>query len=70
MKDYNEQDVVYQLNRKHDIRIYGKQILELKRFPGEGGTSAKGDVGIKSRGKIDFLCGYMQYTHFYVDFFK
>jgi hypothetical protein len=66
---YNEEDVLKQLERKHDLRIYGKQIRELKREPGIGGTTAKGDVGIKTRGKIDFLTNYRGYTHIYVSDF-
>lgn len=69
-KEYVEEEVVGHLNRKNDLRVHGKQILELKTHPGKGGTPARGDVGIKSKGKIDFLCRYHQYTHFYVDSFR
>lgn len=68
-RNYEEDAVVYQLNRKADINITGKQIAELKRFPGEGGQQAKGDIGIKAKGKIDFLVNYCHYSHFYVSKF-
>lgn len=68
-KQYNENDVVYLLNRKADIHIEGKMISELKRFPGQGGISSKGDVGIRSKGKIDFLTRYCGYVHVHVDKF-
>lgn len=60
-KNYVEHEVVYQLNRKSDIRIVGKQIQELR----EG----KGDVGNGSRGKIDFLVKHCAYVHVFVNRF-
>lgn len=65
-KDYLENEVVTQLKKKSDLRIIGKQIQELMRDPPEGGTLSKGDVGIGSRGKIDFLVKYCGYAHFHV----
>lgn len=65
-KEYVEWRVVDQLNKKHDLRVKGKQIMELMNNPGKGGTPSKGDVGIKSKGKIDFLVNYCNYTHFFV----
>lgn len=56
-KNYKEYDVVAQLSKKSDISINGRIIQILS------GKGAKGDIGIKSRGKIDFLihyCGYMK----------
>lgn len=61
-KNYSEDQVVQQLNKKADIRIVGKQIQELK----EG----KGDVGNGSKGKIDFLIKYCGYIHMFVKDFK
>jgi len=63
-KNYQEGDVVYLLNKKHDLKIQGKQIMELS------GQLAKGDVGIHSRGKIDFLVNYQGFSHFYVTKFQ
>lgn len=61
-RNYNEEDVVKTLDKKSDIRIFGKQVQELK----EG----KGDVGNGSRGKIDFLVRYCGYTHVFVNSFN
>jgi len=60
VRDYVEHEVVAQLRKKADLDIVGKQIQE------NNGPSCKGDVGIKSRGKIDFLIKYCGYTHFFV----
>lgn len=64
MKDYNEHQVVMELGRKADLRIQGRQIQHLN------GTSSKGDVGIKSKGKIDFLVRYCGYSHYFVKSFN
>lgn len=72
MKDkYDEHTVVDDLNRKHDLRVRNGQIQELKTHPADiqGAMHARGDVGIKSKGKIDFLCNYKDYVHYYVDKF-
>lgn len=61
-RNYDEQKVVADLNKKSDIRIANGQVRELSK--------GKGDVGIKSRGKIDFLTKYLDYTHFYVEKFN
>lgn len=65
-KNYTEMEVLGQLKRKADLQIRGKQIQE-NINPSKG---AKGDVGIKSRGKIDFLVNYLGYVHIFVDEFK
>lgn len=72
MRNYDEKTVVDALSRKFDLRVKNGQIQELKRFPAdvEGATPAKGDVGIKTKGKIDFLCKHHDYVHFYVDRFE
>lgn len=71
MRDYQEHEVVAQLRRKADLDIDGKIIRELRRFAEEKDSHpAKGDVGIKSKGKIDFLVKYCGYTHYYVNKFK
>lgn len=59
-KSYDELTVVKQLSRKHDLQITNRQIRELS------GNMAKGDVGIHSRGKIDYLTNYCGYVHFFV----
>jgi len=61
-RNYTERDVIDALNRKVDLRVQNGQIREL--------ISGKGDVGIKSRGKIDFLVNYLDYVHFYVEKFE
>ena len=64
MRDkFEETQVVIDLNKKLDLRVEGGQIKEM--LP----PHSKGDVGIKSRGKIDFLTKYRGYTHFYVSKF-
>lgn len=63
-KNYQEYDVVKALTKKQDIRIQGKQIQELS------GKGARGDVGIKSRGKIDFLCIHRGFVHMFVPEFS
>lgn len=63
-KEYVEYKVVEQLNRKSDLQVSNRQIREVV------GKEAKGDVGIKARGKIDFLTNYCEYTYFTVDTFR
>lgn len=63
-KDYVEHEVVKSLEKKHDIRILGNMIQEL--LP----PASKSDVGIGSRGKIDFLRRYRGYRHVWVKEFK
>ena len=70
-RNYDERKVVDDLNKKADLRVKNGQIQELKRFPvGKDSTPARGDVGIKSKGKIDFLCKQHDYVHFYVNKFE
>lgn len=61
-RNYNEDTVVAQLNKKADLNVnqQTRTIQELEP------PYSRRDVGIKSRGKIDFLCGYKDYSHFYV----
>lgn len=68
-RNYNESTVVDDLNKKSDLRVRNGQIMELKTNPTKGGTPSRGDVGIKAKGKIDFLCNFKGYVHFYVDKF-
>lgn len=56
MKNYEEGTVVAQLNKKNDLDIKGKQIQVIRTGHG------KGDVGIRSKGKIDFLTNYCGYV--------
>ena len=60
---YDESTVVSQLQQKHDIRIQGNNIFCLR------GSEAKCDVGIKSRGKIDFLVNFCGYFFTFVNSF-
>lgn len=55
-KKYNELVVVDQLRKKHDIRFHGNTILVLR------GREAKCDLGIKTKGKIDFLVNFAGYV--------
>ena len=63
-KDYVEHEVVHSLEKKHDIRIVGNTVQEL--LP----PASKGDVGKRSRGKIDFLRKYRGYNYVWVKEFK
>ena len=63
-KNYDEYITVQQLDKKHDLKILGNTIQELNP------PASKGDVGIKSRGKMDFLKKHRRYRHLYVDTFK
>lgn len=63
-KDYVEHEVLDSLKKKHDLRVVGNTIQEL--MP----PSSKCDVGIGSRGKMDFLIRYRGYRHIWVKDFK
>jgi hypothetical protein len=63
MKNYEEQKVVDQLKRNPDLDIQGKVIRELTR------ENSKGTVGIKTKGKLDFLSRNHGYVHYFVDKF-
>lgn len=65
-KGYDEQRVVDQLNRKHDLFIPRGRKNIFMLF----GSSAKGDIGIKSKGKIDFLHKYHGYIPTWVTAFR
>lgn len=64
-KKYDEYIISRQLNQKADIKVNTtlKKILILV------GKEAKGDLGIHSRGKIDFLINFRDYKREYVDKF-
>jgi hypothetical protein len=64
MAEYAEHLVVEQLGKKHDLRVVGNTIQEL--LP----PASKGDIGKKSRGKIDFLKKFKGYRFTYVDSFN
>lgn len=65
-RNYQEETVVNQLNQKSDILIPRDRKMIYMLF----GSSAKGDVGIKSKGKIDFLHMYCGYVTSWVSSFK
>lgn len=60
-RKHNEDEVLYRLRKKQDLRItQNKEILVL----GKNGKNKQNDLGNGSWGKIDFLvnhCGYRQY---------
>lgn len=62
-KKYNAYEVVASLSRKADLQIKNGLIQQLV------GGKSRGDVGIKSRGKIDFLTKYCGYRHIQVGSF-
>jgi len=55
-RNYVEHEVVVQLKKKHDIQISNGIVSVLT------GNSAKNDIGIRSKGKIDFLRKYCKYV--------
>lgn len=55
-RNYVEHEVVAQLKKKHDIQISNGVISILT------GNAAKNDIGIRSKGKIDFLRKYCKYA--------
>jgi len=60
-KAYDEATVIKQLSAKHDIRINVQNgVINILR---EG--YGKSDIGIKSKGKIDFLTNFKGYTTFF-----
>lgn len=63
---YDEQTVVNQLNQKSDLLIPRDRKVIFMLF----GPQARGDVGIKSKGKIDFLHKYHDYAISWVASFK
>lgn len=65
MKNYQEAQVLQSLKGKHDISLRVPQTVQIliDKTNEKGGKDiiTKGDVGIKSKGMIDFLrkyCGY------------
>ncbi len=54
---FDEETVVKQLNQKHDLRIDTQQgVITALLMP-----YGKCDIGIKSKGKIDFLVNHRGY---------
>lgn len=55
-RNYNEHEVVKSLNKKNDVFVNDKtnNVFVLS-------SSGKGDIGIKAKGKIDFLRNYCKY---------
>lgn len=65
-KKYIESTVVTQLSKKSDLDVNQTKKVILELF----GAKAKHDVGIKSKGKMDFLKNHLGYTHVWVKDFK
>lgn len=57
-RNYEENEVVKQLNKKQDCRVVGRHIELL--------TKGIGDIGIRTKGKIDFLVNFCGYTKYHV----
>lgn len=62
-KGYEEYEVVRNLNKKHDVKVNPEE-HSIKMLYGK---LAKGDVGIRSKGKIDFLVNYKGYRKSWVN---
>jgi hypothetical protein len=56
-KNYDEVDVVRSLRQKNDLRAIQEEKMVIL-FHGPG---TKGDIGIKTKGKLDFLRKYCRY---------
>lgn len=65
-KGYNELDVLRDLHKKHDLRVF----LETRQIVMLYGSSVRGDIGIKTKGKIDFLINYQGYKKSWTDRLK
>ena len=62
---YDEIQVVKALNQKHDCRVNSAhKKIEIIKDP-----HGKGDLGNKSKGKIDFLLNYCGYQRSFVSSF-
>lgn len=60
-KNYDEATVIKQLSAKHDVRINVQTgTISILRNP-----YGKGDLGIKSKGKIDFLVNFKGFNTFF-----
>lgn len=65
-RNYEETSVVHALNQKHDCRVSGaNKKIEILKEP-----NGKGDIGNKSKGKIDFLSKYCGYQVIFVTSFR
>jgi len=65
-RNYDEFNVVGTLNKKHDCRVSGaNKKIEILKEP-----NGKGDIGNKSKGKIDFLSKYCGYQVVFVTSFR
>lgn len=66
-KNYQVDEVLRGLARKHDVKVFGNSIQVLN---GKNSSFPKlGDLGNKSWGKIDFLKNYCGFKLFFVDKF-
>ena len=66
-RKHNEDEVLFQLRKKHDVKIQGKDILILN---GKSKRSQKSDdLGNGSWGKIDYLCNHKGYIKRFVSDF-
>lgn len=63
-RKHNEDEVLFQLRKKHDVRVtQNKEVLVLNGKSNKGQFQPQHDLGNGSWGKIDFLinhCGYRQ----------
>lgn len=63
-RKHNEDEVLFQLRKKHDVRVtQNKEVLVLNGKSNKGQFQPQNDLGNGSWGKIDFLvnhCGYRQ----------
>lgn len=66
-KNYNADEVVRQLSKKHDIRV-NNDVKVVEVITGKDNKRpAANDVGNGSWGKIDFLVNYCGWRQIFVD---
>lgn len=61
MRNYQENEVIKSLNEKNDLFVNQGQKLIFTLV-----ESPKGDIGIKTKGKISYLVNYLGYWRTYV----
>jgi len=68
-KDYNVDEVLSLLRRKHDCRVTGKRV-EILNGQGEKPANRQNDLGNGTHGKIDYLVNHCGYSRSYVGKFS
>lgn len=64
-KNYSVDEVLRDLSRKHDVKVFGNTIQVLNQYA----TNKINDLGNKSWGKIDFLKNFNGFRLLFVEKF-